>query len=245
MRGDLEEGNLSMNESHTPTRGSIWLFGVLPPIILNVGAIMLFGAYYALLATNPSVVQGISPAQVQFTAYVFIFLVEWLFTLILIARMARRGVTLRSLLAPAGGLFAFRWLPAVVIFLFVNGVLAVYVFAAVGIYGAWPRLDGLQAWQQAFLLLPLPVTAAFCEELIWRGHLIPELESRRRARSVAIVLSAVSFATIHGIFLVDKLIMTFIFGLGTGIYFARERNLLPLMFSHFVADLWTFGLSVL
>jgi len=234
-----------MKQSAAPTPGSIWLFGVLPPVLLNLGAILLYGTYYALLATNPSVVQGISPSQVQFITYVFVFIVEWAFALTLIARMARRGTPLRTVLAPAGELFVFRKLPAVAIFLFMNAVLGVYVFAAAKLYGQWPRLDDLSAWQRAFLLLLVPITAAFCEELIWRGHLIPELESRNRTQTAAILLSAISFATIHSIFLVDKLVMTFILGIGAGIYFARERNLLPLMFSHFVADLWTFGLSVL
>jgi membrane protease YdiL (CAAX protease family) len=234
-----------MNATLTPTRGSIWLFGVLPPVILNLGAILLFGGYYALLAINAPAVQGISPAQVQFAAYMLVFLVEWAFALLLIARKARQGERLRHLLAPAGDLFDFRKLPALAIFLFVNAVLGAYVWVAVRIYGQWPRLDSLQAWQRLFLLLPVPITAAFCEELIWRGHLIPELESRKKTMSAAIVLSALSFAAIHNVFLVDKVIMTFILGLGMGFYFTRERNLLPLMFSHFVADLWTFGLSVL
>jgi membrane protease YdiL (CAAX protease family) len=140
---------------------------------------------------------------------------------------------------------AFRKLPALMVFLFINAALALYVLLARGLYGQWPRLDGLQPWQRAFMLSLVPITAAFCEELIWRGHLIPELEARKRSAAAAIVLSAVSFAAIHGVFLVDKLAFTFILGLGTGLYWVRERNLLPLMLGHWVADVWTFGLSVL
>jgi len=240
-----------MGKELAPTRGSIWLFGVLPPLLLNLGAVLIYGSYYGLLAVNPGAVQGISQAQVQFLTYAFIFVLEWAFALALIARMARRGVRLRQLLAPNGGLFSFRIVPAVAVFGFINAMLGVYVFVAAGIYGGWPRLEGLQAWQRFFMLLPLPLTAAFCEELIWRGHLIPELEIRRqragrkRVASTAILLSAISFASIHGVFLLDKLILTFILGVGMGFYFTRERNLLPLMFSHFVADVWTFGFSVL
>jgi membrane protease YdiL (CAAX protease family) len=234
-----------MKEPQTPTRGSIWLFGILPPLILNLGAILIFGSYYALLAINPAAVQGMTQAQVQFLTYMFIFLVEWAFTLLLITRMARRGVRLQQLLAPSGRLLGFRELPAIAIFLFVNAALAIYFLAATRIYGQWPRLDELQTWQRLFLLVPVPLTAAFCEELIWRGHLIPELETRRKSASTAIVLAAISFASIHGIFILDKLVLTFILGLGMGFYFTRERNLLPLMVSHFVADVWTFGLSVL
>jgi hypothetical protein len=170
-----------MKATLTPTRGSIWLFAVFPPLILNLGAILLFGGYYALHAMNAPAVQGISPGQVQFAAYVFVCLVEWDFSLLLIAHMAKRGVSLQRMIAPAGNLFDFRKLPALAIFLFVNAVMGAYVWVA----------------------------------------------------------------AIHNIFLVDKVIMTFILGLGMGFYFVKERNLLPLMFSHFVADLWTFSLSVL
>jgi membrane protease YdiL (CAAX protease family) len=234
-----------MKEAPGPTQGSIWLFGILPPVILNVGAIFLFGTYYALLATNPAAVQGVSQAEIQFLAYVLVFLVEWAFTLLLIVRMARRGVSIRLMLAPTGGLFAFRWLPAIAVFFFINAALAAYVVLVTVIHGQWPQLDELQAWQRAFLVLPVPITAAFCEELIWRGHLLPELLNRGRTISTAITLAAISFASIHGIFLVDKLVLTIVLGIGTGFYFVKERNLLPLMFSHLVADIWTFGLSVL
>jgi hypothetical protein len=82
-----------------PTRGNIWLFGILPPVILNLGAILLFGTYYALVATKPSTVQGISPSQVPFSAYVFVFLLEWAFALMFIARMGRLSIPFRMLLA--------------------------------------------------------------------------------------------------------------------------------------------------
>lgn len=240
-----------MNAQTAPTHGSTWLFGVLPPLILNAGALLLYGAYYALQAVNSAAVQGVSQAEIQFLMYGFIFIIEWVFALALIARMARRGVHLRQLIAPSGDLFSFRALPAVLVFLFVNAALGAYVLVAAKLYGQWPRMDDLQVWQRAFMLLPVPLTAAFCEELIWRGHLIPELEVRRRmagrkrAAATAVVLVAISFATIHGIFLLDKLVLTFILGVGMGIYYTRERHLVPLMFSHFVADVWTFALSVL
>ncbi len=234
-----------MNSTTAPTRGSVLVFGVLPPVILNLGAVLIFGTYYALQAVNPSAVEHISPGQVQFSAYLLVFFVEWAFALILMRRMAKLGITLRSLLAPSARLLAFRPLPAIVVFLFVNATLALYIFVATKIYGQWPRLEGLQPWQQAFLVLPVPLTAAFCEELIWRAHLIPEFLSRGRSVSTAIVLAALSFATIHSVFLIDKLIMTFVLAIGMGVYFVWERHLIPLMFSHFVADLWTFALSVL
>jgi membrane protease YdiL (CAAX protease family) len=228
----------------SPTRGSILLFGILPPLILNLGSMLLFGTYYALLSTNPNVVRGISASEVQFFAYVLVFVVEWAFALMLIARMASRGISLRALLAPSGRLFSFRFLPALAVFLFMNAAIALYVIAASAIYGQWPHLSGLRLWQQLFVAILIPLTAAFCEELIWRGHLIPEFLGRGRVVATAIVLAAISFASIHGVFLLDKLIMTFVLGLGTGVYFVKQRHLVPLMISHLVADVWTFGLSL-
>jgi membrane protease YdiL (CAAX protease family) len=48
-----------------------------------------------------------------------------------------------------------------------------------------------------------------------------------------------------GVFLPDKLLLAFLIGIIAGSYYVRERNLLPLMITHFVADVWTFGLSAL
>ena len=34
---------------------------------------------------------------------------------------------------------------------------------------------------------------------------------------------------------------TFLFGIVTGYYYVRERNLIPLMITHAVVDFWSFG----
>jgi membrane protease YdiL (CAAX protease family) len=81
--------------------------------------------------------------------------------------------------------------------------------------------------------------------LIWRGYVITRLEARGYGLAKAIVLSAISFALIHGIWLPDKLLTTFLFGIVAGFYYARERRLAPLMIAHIVIDVWSFGLSVL
>lgn len=90
------------------------------------------------------------------------------------------------------------------------------------------------------MILLVPLTAAFCEELIWRGYILPGWLSTGR-RGYAIILSALSFALIHGIFLPDKLLMTFIFGIITAYYYTRQPNLLPLFFTHWFVDFWSYG----
>lgn len=94
------------------------------------------------------------------------------------------------------------------------------------------------------MVLGVPIQAAFCEELIWRGHILPTLIAKGRSRMTAVLLAAISFAALHGVFLIDKLLLSFLLGIMTGWYYLSERNLLPLMISHFVVDVWTFGISV-
>ena len=51
----------------------LWIYTILPAIILNIGAIILFGGYYGLQATQPELVSNIQPDQVRFLIYIFIF----------------------------------------------------------------------------------------------------------------------------------------------------------------------------
>ena len=222
----------------------LWIYTVLPVVILNVGAIVLFGGYYGLRATQPELVANIQPDQVQFLVYVFIFIVEWIFAILLLKQQASKGITLVSLIAPDCQIWKFKWLPTLALFVIFNLLFIIYIPLISLIYGQWPRLDNLLIWQRLFIVLAVPLQAAFCEELIWRGHIIPELKARGRSDFAAILLSAASFALIHGIFLIDKLLLTLILGLITGLYYLRERHLLPLMISHLIADVWTFALSV-
>ncbi len=58
----------------------------------------------------------------------------------------------------------------------------------------------------------------------------------------AVLLAAVSFALIHGIFLPDKLAAVFLIGLTNGWYYLSQRNLVPLIIAHAVLNLWSFSL---
>jgi membrane protease YdiL (CAAX protease family) len=222
----------------------LWIYTVLPAVILNIGAILLFGGYYGLQATQPELVAEIQPDQVQFLVYVFVFVLEWIFAVLLLRQQASKGIPLAALITPDSQIWKFKWLPALALFLIFNLLFIIYIPLVTLIYGQWPRLDNLLIWQRLFLVLAVPLQAAFCEELIWRGHIITELKARGKSDFTGVTLSALSFALIHGVFLIDKLLLTFILGLVTGIYYLRERHLLPLMISHFIADVWTFSLSI-
>src|SRR4030067_2846440 len=98
----------------------LWIYAALPAVILNIGAVLIFGSYYALQATQPDLVASIQPDQVQFLAYVFVFIVEWIFAILLLRQRAAGGKTLGGMIAPAGQIFGFRRLHTLGLFIVVN-----------------------------------------------------------------------------------------------------------------------------
>jgi len=234
----MEDAEVGANTRH----GRLWVYTVLPPVIFNLLGCCIFGTYYGLASQRPDSVADIAPGHVTFVLYVLIFIVEWAFAASVILRV--KGTTGRSvmdLIVPQGGPWRFNWLPAAILFVSFNAILAGYM-SIVWVSGALRGFEGLSVWQRVFIIGLVPVQAGFCEELIWRGHIITELEARGRNRWPAILLSAVSFALIHGMFDPPKLVATLLIGVVTGLYFTQQRNLVPLMVTHTIADIWSFGL---
>jgi membrane protease YdiL (CAAX protease family) len=182
---------------------------------------------------------------VGLVTYGIIFLVEWLFALGIVSWLRRNGLPLRELIKPAGSPTLFHWGPALAMGLGINLVFVGYFFIAARIYGDFgASYRGLPVWAQVFQLVFLPITAAFCEELIWRGHILTQLELRGFSAWKAILLMSLSFALIHGIFLPDKLAVTFLVGIITGWYYWKERNLIPIIIAHCLLDVWGYGIFV-
>jgi membrane protease YdiL (CAAX protease family) len=228
-----------------PGAGRLWPYTVLPAVLLNLAAVLFFVPYYALRSVRPDLVAGISATQVNLSVYAMLVVAEWSLAIAVMAGLRRSGRSLRSLLAPDGSLLRFRLVPAVLVFLGLNLLFGLYVATYQVFFGGWPKLTGAPPWERLALLGILPVTAAYCEELVWRGRILTgELARGRRVRP-AIVVGAIWFSLIHGVFLPDKLLVTFVWGLIAGAYYLRERNLLPLMATHLVTDLWSFALSAL
>ncbi len=216
------------------------LYTWLPAIILNLGSACLFALFYTYLFVYGAATTGaLTPGRMQFWLSVFIFVVEWSFAIALILSLRRSGISLSHVIAPTGELWGFRWLPAILMFAALNVIMLAYLLGLQAFYGELGYAD-LATWQRLAMILLIPLTAAFCEELIWRGYILPGWLSTGR-RWFAILLSALSFALIHGIFLPDKLLMTFIFGVITGYYYTRQPNLLPLFFTHWFVDFWSYG----
>ena len=232
-----------MNAEPDARRDRLWVYAVLPAVVLNLAGCMVFGAYYGLAAQQSALVASVRPGQVFFALYAFITVVEWAFAAAVMIRLRRAGLSVTSLVAPDGASWRFEWLPAILVFIAFNALFGTYVAIYARFLGGWPRFPEWAAWQRALMIGFVPVTAAFCEELIWRGYILSRLEARGRGRWSAIVLSAVSFALIHGV-LPDRLLVTFLLGIAAGYYYTRERNLVPLVFTHWFVDVWrSFALS--
>jgi membrane protease YdiL (CAAX protease family) len=130
------------------------------------------------------------------------------------------------------------------VFVALNAVFGIYT-AYLWRTGTMRTYHGLSPWQIVFLLSVTPLTAGLVEECIWRGYIIPSVETRGRARWAAILLSSISFALIHGVFLPIRLLVTFVWGVIAGFYYTRERTLVPLIVTHVVVDVWSFGLLLI
>lgn len=228
-----------------PAVGRLWPYTVLPAVLLNLGGALVYVLYYALSSVHPDLVAGISATEMSLSLYAMVVVVEWSLAIAVTAGLHRSGRPLRSLLAPGGSLLRFRLVPAVLVFLGLNLLFGVYVATYQVFFGGWPKLTGAPPWERLALLGILPVTAAYCEELVWRGRVLTGELARGRPVRPAIVIGAIWFSLIHGVFLPDKLAVTFVWGLIAGAYYLRERNLIPLMAAHLVTDLWSVALSAL
>ena len=221
----------------------LWVYTLLPALILNIWSLLIYIPYYALLAVRPEIVSGITPGQITLLSYSGVVVIEWGFALSIIYRSLQAGIPLRRVVAPSGSFLSFRWYPALALFLFWNALFAIYFRFAERLYGDLSgAYAGIGGWEKILFVLIVPLSAAFCEELIWRGYIPPHLEAKGYRTPSVILLASLSFALIHGVFLVDKVFMTFILGIAATYYYIRERNLLPLFITHWVADFWSFSL---
>jgi membrane protease YdiL (CAAX protease family) len=229
-------------------RKNVWPYVIWPPVVLNVGGVVLVAASYAVqYATSTATPPEAIPAdfgQTQFALSVFVTLVEWFFAGLLLYRYRKSKESIRSLFSRTDSLLDFRWGPAILLFVLFNVVFVGYILYLIARMPDLTYRDMTPLQIVAFMLF-VPLTASFTEELIWRGHILSGLELDGRRPWVALLVSAASFALIHGLFLPDKLLVTFVIGIMAGMYYLRERSLLPIMFTHWFVDVWSFGIFLL
>jgi len=206
----------------------VWFYIIWPPVVLNIGGLLLIAALYAYkYATAPTPTTGaiqVSFGQIQFALSIFIFITEWFFAGLLIYGYRKSNTSIRYLFSHTANLFEFRWLPAILIFLLFNAVFIGYLLYLIV---KMPDLSyrDMSPVQIGLFMFFTPLTAAFTEELIWRGHILSNLELEEKKPWVALLISAISFALIHGVFLPDKLVVTFLIGLLAGGYLPARTKL--------------------
>lgn len=227
-----------MDRELTTRQDKSWAYMILPVVVLFLGSGAVYATYFALASAQPSLAAAVPLGQVTFAIYTFIAVIEWILAFTVIRKLRRASGSAMDLIAPCGDPWRFRWLPAILVFLTLNGIFVVFMGILSGFVG-FPYYEGLHLWQRLVFMVIIPITAGFCEELIWRGYVITRLEARGRGRWTAILLAAVSFALIHGS--PFHWVFTFLFGIVAGFYYTRERNLVPLMISHAAVNLWSFG----
>lgn len=217
------------------------VYVIVPVVVLLLASTLAYSTYFALAAIRPKVATLIPAGQVTFGLYVLIAIVEWSLAISIMRRLRRAGGSPMDLIAPHGHPWRFRWLPTALMFVGANVIIGGLMVVLVALESASPGpsyYEGLRRWQLLLFVVGIPVSAGFCEELIWRGYVITRLEARGRGRWMVILLSAVFFALIHSPL---HWPFTFLFGIVTGYYYVRERNLIPLMIAHAIVDFWSFG----
>lgn len=231
---------IDRQETTVPTRPHLWVYTVLPPVLIGLVSMLVYATYYSLEAVRPELVTGISPGRLTSWISAFILVVRWALALSIVVGLRRDGRSAMDLIAPGGHPWRFRWRPALALFLALNALMVPLIAAVEMLWGGMSMFPGEPLWLRIFWFVAIPVTAGFTEELIWRGHVVTQFEARGRTRWTAILLSATSFALIHGTPV--HWAITFLFGVVGGLYYTRERNLVPLMVTHAFVDLWSFGM---
>jgi membrane protease YdiL (CAAX protease family) len=201
------------------------------PAAYNAVGLALIAALYA---ASP----GHTPESETLNAvlYTGVLVTHWIIAIIVTRRIGVEGV--RELIRPKK---RTSWQAAALVFAALNALFTTYIVLGLRT-GRIPTMAGPSVPQAMFYLVVNPLTAGVVEELVWRGHLIEGLLATGRTEARAILLSSVSFAFIHGFFLVDKLLVTTIFGAIAGLYYVRERNLTVLIATHITLDVIAFSL---
>jgi membrane protease YdiL (CAAX protease family) len=205
------------------------------PVTFNVVGILAIGLLFSVSPDHSA-----DPGAINTVALASLFLPWWLFASIVIRRLRRKGVSIKEFIMPGR---RFKLIPAGLVFVLLNVFFSAYMVVSL-VYGRIPAMSDLNSPQILFFIVLVPITAGFTEELIWRGYFIDKLIASGSSEKRAVIYSSVSFAFIHGFWLIDKLAVTFLFGLIAGFYYARERNLLVLMVAHVVVDVIGYGLTI-
>lgn len=93
------------------------------------------------------------------------------------------------------------------------------------------------------VIIYLSITAAIVEEIVFRGlplFIFKKHTNNKYFNIVFVITTSVLFSSIHWESGAPDLAATFVFGVLAAILYLHYKNLIPLMFAHFVGDLVAF-----
>jgi len=205
------------------------------PIIFNVVGLPIIFLLYAISPEH-----SVDSGMLNTVVLASLFLPWWLLAFVVIRRLRWEGVAIKEYILTKKKFSPFS---AILVFVLLNVLFQGYMIMSLT-YGRIPPMTALHLLQIVFFIALVPITAGFTEELIWRGYFIDKLLASGRSETKAIIYSAISFAFIHGFFLFDKIVVTFLFGIIAGFYYVRERNLLVLILTHIAVDVISYALTI-
>jgi len=87
-----------MNSASLPRDRKLWLYVILPAVILNIGALVVYTGYYGMKYARPDSLPSVPENRLSLITYGMIFIVEWLFALGVIAWLRRNHWKERDLI---------------------------------------------------------------------------------------------------------------------------------------------------
>jgi membrane protease YdiL (CAAX protease family) len=178
----------------------------------------------------------------RFRIYLAAIFSLWLLFAYVAAGLRRRGQSVRSLIDPR------PWTAR---------RLGVYALIAIGMFFAWGLLGGIlglfmrpdKAQIQSLLVLfprgtnekalwaVMSLSAAFCEEFVYRGYLQTTVRRLSGSISVAVVLQALAYGFAHAALPLKLMVTVTFLGIFFGAVAASRKTLLPGMLMHAAFDL--------
>jgi membrane protease YdiL (CAAX protease family) len=222
--------------------GNPWHYIILPVVILNLATLLTL-AIYSIVTSQPFTIYGTGGQQPLFWMYLISALSMWGLALFAIVKLKREGSSISKLIAPGGNPLKLKWQSALVLLLFIILLYAVQIAFSVLFTGPRVPHDDLMGWQRLALVTFLPISFGYTEELFWRGFVVTRLRTNGISSPGSVLFSALAFSFARGIIFPGGIVLAFLLGSATAVYYIRERNLLPLMFGHALADAMWLGFS--
>gem|GEM_PF-2223530 len=113
-----------------------------------------------------------------------------------------------------------------------------WVVPNIGVFAGYPVIQS-DFWYWMDLTFGLALVAV-SEEYVYRKHLYSYIAKNTHSDSLAIWGQAFIFSLMHWSNGLQNLVNTFIFGLVTGYFYDRKKDLFPPMIIHFLMNFWSF-----